>query len=153
MAINYALNIGSLGRKLSVDDLENVIYEVSVGVSAQSDPVVETDAEGNEVVNVPSFSYSCGGTIQLDTSEIDGANFIPFDEVTQEVVLGWLLAKEGVDTVDEFSYVKSSVDNIQARIDALQVEDSVSVGWSVTNAPEPTLVVEETPATEDISES
>ena len=153
MAINYALNIGSLGRKLSVDDLENVIYEVSVGVSAQSDPVVETDAEGNKVVNVPSFSYSCGGTIQLDTSEIDGANFIPFDEVTQEVVLGWLLAKEGVDTVDEFSYVKSSVDNIQARIDALQVEDSVSVGWSVTNAPEPTLVVEETPATEDISES
>jgi hypothetical protein len=140
MAITYNLSIGSLGRKLSLDGLENVIYEVSVGVNAQSQ-------------EYPQFTYSCGGTIQFDTSEIDDESFIPFDEVTQEVVLGWLLAKEGVDTVDEFSYVKSSVDNIQARVDALQVEDSVSVGWSVTNAPEPTLVVEETPATEDISES
>lgn len=143
MAINYTLSIGSLGRKLSVDGLENVVYEVSVGVSAQSDAVVETDAEGNNVVKVPSFSYSCGGTIQLDTSEIDPATFVPFTEVTQEVVLGWLLAKEGVATVDEFSYVKSSVDNIQARIDALQVEDTVSVGWTVTNVPGPAPVAED----------
>lgn len=135
MAINYTLTIGSLGRKLSVDGLENVVYEVSVGVSAQSDAIVENDAEGNEVVKVPSFLYSCGGTIQLDTSDIDPDTFVPFTEVTQEVVLDWLLAKEGVNTVDEFSYVKSSVDNIQARIDALQVEDTVSVDWSVTNTP------------------
>ena len=128
MAITYNLSIGSLGRKLSLDGLENVIYEVSVGVSAQSQ-------------EYPQFSYSCGGTIQFDTSEIDEESFVPFEEVTQETVVGWLLAKEGVESVDEFSYVKSSVDNIQARIDALQVEDSVSVGWTVTNAP----VVEETP--------
>jgi hypothetical protein len=129
MAITYNLNIGSLKRKLSVDDLENVIIEVSVGVSAQSQ-------------EYPQFSYSCGGNISFDISEIDADSFVPFEEVTKETVLGWLLAKEGVESVEEFSYVKASVDNIQARIDELQVEDSVSVGWSVTNAPEPEVVEE-----------
>ena len=133
MAITYNLSIGSLGRKLSLDGLENVIYEVSVGVNAQSQ-------------EYPQFTYSCGGTIQFDTSEINEESFVPFEEVTQETVIGWLLAKEGVESLDEFSYVKSSVDNIQARIDALQVEDSVNVSWNISNAPtsEPTPVVDET---------
>ena len=133
MAITYNLTIGSLNRKLSLDGLENVIYEVSVGVNAQSQ-------------EYPQFTYSCGGTIQFDTSEINEESFVPFEEVTQETVIGWLLAKEGVESLDEFSYVKSSVDNIQARIDALQVEDSVNVFWNISNAPtpEPTPVVDET---------
>ena len=126
MAITYNLSIGSLSRKLSVGDLSNVVFEVSVGVSAQSQ-------------EYPQFSYSCGGNIQLDTSELDADTFLPFEEVTKETVIGWLLAKEGIESVEEFSYVKSSIDNIQARIDALQIEDSVSVGWSVTNAPEPVV--------------
>jgi hypothetical protein len=129
MAITYNLNIGSLKRKLSVDGLENVIIEVSVGVSAQSQ-------------EYPQFSYSCGGNVSFDISEIDSDSFVPFEEVTKETVIGWLLAKEGVDTVEEFSYVKASIDNIQARIDELQVQDSVNVGWSVTNAPEPEVVAE-----------
>jgi len=129
MAITYNLNIGSLKRKLSVDGLENVIIEVSVGVSAQSQ-------------EYPQFSYSCGGNVSFDISEIDSESFVPFEEVTKETVIGWLLAKEGVDTVEEFSYVKASIDNIQARIDELQVQDSVNVGWSVTNAPEPEVVAE-----------
>lgn len=129
MAITYNLNIGSLKRKLSVDGLENVIIEVSVGVSAQSQ-------------EYPQFSYSCGGNVSFDISEIDSDSFVPFEEVTKETVIGWLLAKEGVETVEEFSYVKASIDNIQARIDELQVEDSVNVGWSVTNAPEPEVVAE-----------
>ena len=126
MAITYNLSIGSLSRKLSVGNLSNVVFEVSVGVSAQSQ-------------EYPQFSYSCGGNIQLDTSELDADTFLPFEEVTKETVIGWLLAKEGIESVEEFSYVKSSIDNIQARIDALQIEDSVSVGWSVTNAPEPVV--------------
>ena len=135
MAITYNLTIGSLNRKLSLDGLENVIYEVSVGVNAQSQ-------------GYSQFTYSCGGTIQFDTSEINEESFVPFEEVTQETVIGWLLAKEGVESLDEFSYVKSSVDNIQARIDALQVEDTVSVGWTVTNAPVVSVAEEEISAEE-----
>lgn len=126
MAINYNLTIGSLGRKLVIGDLENVVYEVSVGVTAQSE-------------EYPQFTYSCGGNITLNIDELDGDAFIPFEDVTQEIVVGWLLAKEGVESVDDFSYVKSSVYNIQQRIDDLSVEDSVSVAWSITNAPAPTV--------------
>ena len=140
MAINYTLSIGNVTKKFTVGEFSNVIVDVSVGVSASSDPVTEvtgTDEEGNDIVAtvVPSFSYSCGGTISLDTAELDAESFVDFDSVTKDTVVGWLLAKEGVETVDEFSYVKSSVDNIQARIDELQEKVSVATGWTVTNAP------------------
>jgi hypothetical protein len=131
MAINYTLSIGNVTKKFTVGEFNNVIVDVSVGVSASS--TAETDADGNVIV--PSFSYSCGGTISLDTSELSAESFVDFDSVTKDTVIEWLLAKEGVETVDEFSYVKSSVDNIQGRIDALQEEVSVSTGWTVTNAP------------------
>lgn len=136
MAINYNLTIGSLGRKLSVGNVSNVVYEVSVSVNAQSE-------------EYPQFTYSCGGNIQFDISEIDEDSFVPFEEVTQETVLGWLLAKEEVESVDEFSYVKYSVQNIQDRIDALQLEDSVSVSWVVTNSATEPEVVEPAPVIEE----
>ena len=140
MAINYTLSIGNVTKKFTVGRFSNVIVDVSFGVSAFSEPVTEvtgTDEDGNDIIETiaPSFSYSCGGTIQLDTSELDAESFVDFDSVNKDTVIGWLLAKEGVATVDEFSYVKSSVDNIQARIDALQEEVSVFTGWSVTNVP------------------
>jgi hypothetical protein len=140
MAITYNLTIGSLSRKLSVGDLSNVIFEASVGVSAQSQ-------------EYPQFSYSCGGQIQFDTSEIDADSFVPFEEVTQETVVGWLLAKEDIESIEEFSYVKASIDNIQARIDELQLQDSVSVGWSITNAPEPVVSEPTEEVTEEAQET
>ena len=140
MAINYTLSIGNVTKKFTVGEFNNVIVDVSVGVSASSDPVTEVtgaDEDGNDIIEtiVPSFSYSCGGTISLDTSELDVESFVDFESVDKDTVVGWLLAKEGVATVDEFSYVKSSVDNIQARIDELQEKVTISTGWSVTNVP------------------
>lgn len=133
MSINYTLTIGNLGRKLAVDGLTNVVYEVSVSVNAQS-------------TVYPQFAYSCGGTIILDISQIDPNSFIPFEDVTQETVIGWLLANENVQSVEEFSYVKAAINNIQARIDELEVEDDVYVNWSVTNSVPETIgeVTEET---------
>jgi hypothetical protein len=129
MSIKYSLNIGNVTKKFSVGDFENVIIDVSVGVSAYSE-------------EYPQFSYSCGGQIQLDTSELSAESFVSFDELTKDVVINWLLQKEGVETVEEFSYVKSSIQNIQDRIDTLQEEESVSLGYTVTNI-EPQPVVEE----------
>jgi len=135
MAINYTLSIGHVTKKFAIGEFSNVIIEVSVGVNASSEAVTETDADGNVVVTVPSFSYSCGGTISLDTEELDADSFVSFEDVTKDTVVGWLLAKEGVETVEEFSYVKSSIDNIQSRIDELQEKVSVSTGWTVSNIP------------------
>jgi hypothetical protein len=133
MSITYNLTIGSLGRKLAVESLSNVVYEVSVSVNAQS-------------TEHPQFSYSCGGNIILDISQIDANSFIPFENITQEIVVGWLLANEGVQSIEEFSYVKTSINNIQARIDELDIEDDVPVNWTITDSVPETIgeVTEET---------
>jgi len=129
MSIKYTLSIGNITKKFSVGDFENVIIDVSVAVSAYSE-------------EYPQFTYSCSGQIELDTSELSSDSFVAFDEITQDVLVDWLIQKEGVETVEEFSYVKFSIQNIQDRIDALQEEESVSLGYTITNI-EPQLAVEE----------
>jgi len=133
MAINYTLSISNVTKKFTMGEFSNVIIEVNVGVSAQSESLTETDDDGNITVTVPSFSYSCSGIISLDTDDLDADSFVSFEDVTKDIVIEWLLAKEGVETVEEFSYVKASIDNIQARIDELQEKVSVSTGWIVSN--------------------
>lgn len=128
MAINYTLNIGSVKKRLTEGEFSNVIIEASFGVSANSDAVTTTDAEGNEVVTTPAFSYSCGGTKTFSTDGLDAANFVDFESVTKDTVVQWLLAEEGVTSVEDFSYVKSSIQNIAQRIYeyGLEVPESVS---------------------------
>ncbi len=111
MAINYTLNIGSVTKKLEHEGLPNVIVKVSFGVSAQAD-----------AAEAAPYSYSCGGYKEFDLSELDADSFIEFESVTSDTVVGWLLAAEGVETIEEFSYVKYSVENIQARLDELNVQ-------------------------------
>lgn len=75
--------------------------------------------------------------------ELDPENFVDFADVTSETVVGWLLASESVNSLNDFSYVKSSVDNIRARIAELQVQVDTSVAGgssfngSVASEPEP----------------
>ena len=140
MAINYTLSIGNLTKKFTVGEFNNVIVDVAVGVSASSDPITEvtgTDVDGNDILKeiAPAFTYSCSGVISFDTSELTEETFVDFDSITKDTVIGWILQKEGVETVEEFSYVKYSIENIQQQIDALQEVESVSFDWSVTNAP------------------
>ena len=122
MAINYTLSIGPVTKKLSEGEFSNVVIEALFGVSAQSDPVTEvigTDPEtGEEILNTiaPAFSYSCGGRKEFDTSALDAGSFIDFDSITKDTITQWLLDSEGVNSVEEFSYVKSSIDNIARRI-------------------------------------
>lgn len=128
MAINYTLNIGSVKKRLTEGEFSNVIIEASFGVSANSDALTTTDAEGNEVVTTPAFSYSCGGTKTFSTDGLDATNFVDFESVTKDTVVQWLLAEEGVTSVEDFSYVKSSIQNIAQRIYeyGLEVPESVA---------------------------
>lgn len=146
MAINYTFNVGSVKKRLTEGDFSNVVIEASFGVSASSEPVTQvtgTDEEGNDIIEtlVPSFSYSCGGTKQFDVSELDASTFVAFEDITTETIKDWLLASEGVATVEEFSYVKSSIDNIQQRIDDYAVEVPVTVpGESITGSVTPSVL-------------
>lgn len=127
MAINYTLNIGSVKKRLSQGSFSNVIVEASFGVSASSDSVSSVDSDGVETITVPSFSYSCGGTKTFSVETLDPENFIEFESVTKDTVVQWLLAEEGVTSVEEFSYVKSSIQNIAQRIYEYSQEVPASV--------------------------
>ena len=157
MAINYTLNIGSVKKRLTEGEFSNVIIEASFGVSANSDAVTTTDAEGNEVVTTPAFSYSCGGTKTFSTDGLDATNFVDFENVTKDTVVQWLLAEEGVTSVEDFSYVKSSIQNIAQRIYeyGLEVPESVA-GQDPTGASDyvytPPAPTPEVPASEETVE-
>ena len=117
MAINYSLNIGSVKKRLTEGEFSNVIVEASFSVSAQSDAVTTGTEEGGDlVVTQPSFSYSCGGSRTFSVEGLDASTFIDFSSITKDTIKDWLLASESVSTVEEFSYVKSSIENIAKRI-------------------------------------
>jgi hypothetical protein len=117
MAVKYSLNIGSVKKRLTEGEFSNVIVEASFGVSAQSDAVTTGSEEGGDlVVTQPSFSYSCGGYRTFSVDGLSAETFVNFDSVTKDTIKDWLLASESVSTVEEFSYVKSSIENIAKRI-------------------------------------
>ena len=128
MAINYTLSIGSVKKRLTEGAFSDVIVEAQFSVQAQSDTVTTgTEEEGNLVVTQPSFSYSCGGTRTFSVEGLTAENFVAFADVTKDTIKGWLLASEGVTEVEEFSYVKSSIENIAKRIYDYSLEVPASV--------------------------
>ena len=157
MAINYTLNIGSVKKRLTEGAFSDVIVEASFGVSASSDAITTGTEEGGDLVTTqPSFSYSCGGTKTFSVEGLTAESFVAFADVTKDTIKGWLLASEGVTEVEEFSYVKSSIENIAKRIYDYSLEVPASVAGTDPSgastytytppAPEPEAPAEETPA-------
>ena len=157
MAINYTLNIGSVKKRLTEGAFSDVIVEAQFSVQAQSDAVFTGTEEGGDlVVTQPSFSYSCGGTKTFSVEGLTAENFVAFADVTKDTIKGWLLASESVTDVEEFSYVKSSIENIAKRIYEYALEVPAEVGGTDPSgastytytppAEEETPTEEETPA-------
>ena len=157
MAINYTLNIGSVKKRLTEGAFSDVIVEAQFSVQAQSDAVFTGTEEGGDlVVTQPSFSYSCGGTKTFSVEGLTAENFVAFADVTKDTIKGWLLASESVTNVEEFSYVKSSIENIAKRIYEYALEVPAEVGGTDPSgastytytppAEEETPTEEETPA-------
>lgn len=131
MAINYTFNIGSVKKRLTEGAFSDVIIESQFSIQAQSDAIFTGTEEGGDlVVTQPSFSYSCGGSRTFSVDGLTAENFIPFADVTKDTIKNWLLASEGVTEVEEFSYVKSSIENIAKRIYEYSLEVPATVGGS-----------------------
>ena len=146
MAINYSLNIGSVKKRLTEGEFSNVIVEASFGVTVNSDAVTEVtgqDEEGNDIIAIttPAFSYSCGGTKTFDVSSLDAETFVPFEDITTETIKDWLLASEEVTTTEEFSYVQSSIENVQTRINEYAVETPTTLpGGAISGSVTPSAL-------------
>jgi len=101
------------------------------GIDLPSEPntIIQTywtktgvDEQGNEGV----FS----GATPFNPADIDPENFIPYDQLTEEIVLGW------IQSVVVGSYEEHVNSQIQKQIDDKKVKDEV-LPWAPPT-PEPT---------------
>ena len=92
MANTYNWKINALDAKVSVGDNENVVYTVHWGLIATS------ENEEHTVSNIGTHGV-----------EYDADNFVPYEDLTEEIVIGWL--EEGLD-VDS---MKEGLDSILAE--------------------------------------
>lgn len=119
--MNYTWKITSLKRKDS-SNLNNIIvqtYWKKIG----------TDENGN----TGEFS----GATPFDISTVDSENFVPYEQLTEEIVLGWI---QSIVVGDYERHVNEQI--------AKQIEEKVSPVTDVTSFPWSTEVEEITPTPE-----
>jgi len=96
MAINYTWDCKTVDVYPTHDGHSDVVYVVHWRLNAESD---QQDAEGN------NYSASVYGTHSVNADDI--SDFIPFADLTNEIVTGWVTTGMGDD---EVANLKSSLD-------------------------------------------
>jgi hypothetical protein len=82
MANTYNWKINALDAKVSVDDVQNVVYTIHWSLIATSE-------NGEHTVN----------SIGTHGVEYDANNFTPYADLTEEQVIGWLEAGLDVEAI------------------------------------------------------
>ena len=94
------------------DGHSDVVYTVHWRLNAESD---QQDAEGN------NYSASVYGTHSVNADDI--SNFIPFADLTNDIVTGWVTSGMGDD---EVANLKSGLDsNIDNQINPTSVTKTI----------------------------
>ena len=94
------------------DSHSDVVYNVHWRLNAESD---QQDAEGN------NYSASVYGTHSVNADDI--SNFIPFADLTNDIVTGWVTSGMGDD---EVANLKSGLDsNIENQINPTSVTKTI----------------------------
>jgi len=110
MNITYDWNCKTVDAYPLVGENTNIIYNVHWRVTAVSDQV---DSEGN------AFEVSAIGTQVLNTE--DTAEFIPFDQLTNDQVVQWVKSAMGEESVNNLE------SGLQFQIDSLITPPSVTL--------------------------
>ncbi len=112
MANTYTWNCKTVDTYPTHDSHSDVVYNVHWRLNAESD---QQDAEGN------NYSASVYGTHSVNADDI--SNFIPFADLTNEVVTGWVTTGMGDD---EVANLKSGLDsNIENQINPTSVTKTI----------------------------
>ncbi len=102
MAISYHWTINQLDAKIEQDGLQNVIYTIHWEYRAIDDSDTEQPITSN-AVGSQLIHYNVGDT------------FIPYDELTKEDVVGWLVNLLDVDALQ--SNLESQINKIKNPVD------------------------------------
>ena len=101
MANTYTWDCKTVDVYPTHDSHSDVVYNVHWRLNAESD---QQDAEGN------NYSASVYGTHSVNADDI--ANFIPFADLTNDIVTGWVTAGLGDDEVANLKLgLDSNIDN------------------------------------------
>lgn len=84
--MKYTWEISALECKVKDGDLENVIYTIHYRYTAnnEAEEEVTSDTYGSVVLSTP-----------------DAVSFVPYDDVTEEIVIGWLESSVDVEALKE----------------------------------------------------
>ena len=112
MANTYTWDCKTVDVYPTHDGHSDVVYVVHWRLNAESD---QQDAEGN------NYSASVYGTHSVNADDI--ANFIPFADLTNDTVTGWVTTGMGDD---EVANLKSGLDsNIDGQINPASVTKTI----------------------------
>jgi len=112
MAINYTWDCKTVDVYPTYDGHSDVVYVVHWRLNAESD---QQDTKGN------NYSASVYGTHSVNADDI--SNFIPFADLTNDIVTGWVTAGLGDD---EVANLKSGLDsNIDNQINPTSVTKTI----------------------------
>jgi hypothetical protein len=112
MANTYTWDCKTVDVYPNHDSHSDVVYNVHWRLSAESD---QQDAEGN------NYSASVYGTHSVNADDI--ANFIPFADLTNDTVTGWVTTGMGDDEVQS---LKDGLDsNIDSQINPTSVTKTI----------------------------
>ncbi len=98
MAIAYTWDCKTVDTYPTKSGKSNVVHNVHWRLNAESD---QQDAEGNH------YTSTVYGTQSLSLEDI-GSDFIPFADLTNEIVSGWV---EGIMGEEEVANLKSALDS------------------------------------------
>jgi len=118
MKIINTLKITKLRSKKSISEFNNVIYGVDYYLVCG-------------ILEYPDQVYISSGTINLDISSLNVNSFVSVDNVSQELVVSWLLALENIDTVDNLSFVKYANETLMFNFNLSREESDINVDWDV----------------------
>ena len=102
MANTYTWKINQLDAKIHEDGLENVIYTVHWSYFAQDD-------------SVKPIIVSSIGTIAVTYNE--GDPFIPYEELTKDIVVGWLLESDQLNVSSMQEALDKQIELIKNPVD------------------------------------
>ena len=93
MATEYGYSLGMLNCYIDKDNMKDLVYSVHYTYWAKTPTTNPSQATGNEI------QVAIDGVINL--SEPNPDNYIPFDELSNEIVWGWIEPKLDIPQIKE----------------------------------------------------
>jgi hypothetical protein len=118
MSINYSFTINNVVKKNVLENegsapLSNVIINAQYTSKAWSGDMQSDDLG---YTNSYPYNYEISSSVNFDTSQLDESSFVPYDQITNQVVLDWIVDYENCGTIQNHRDVVSCIEQVREQI-------------------------------------